>query len=166
MTPKVHYNWEDIDMCCSAIVQSIKDSKWQPDYIIGLARGGLVPATIMSHALNVPLHAIKFDLKQSPFIENVAGLYAENWLARDAALRFKILIVDDINDTGATINYIKDKWAHEYTSNWSDIWHNSVRVATLVNNKASKATVDYSHILIDKSVNDCWIVYPWEQRAP
>ena len=93
---------------------------WRPDYIVGLTRGGLVPAVYMSHALDIPMHSLEVSLRDGGDTES------NGWMAEDAfgyvsastaprpegettndpSLRKNILIVDDINDTGATLDWI------------------------------------------------------------
>ena len=47
---KVYYNWENIEDMISDIVQQIAvdGDKFKPDYVVGLTRGGLIPATMSS----------------------------------------------------------------------------------------------------------------------
>ena len=68
----------------------------------------------------------------------------------------KILIVDDINDTGETLEYIQNSW------NLGDIWESNVRVGCIINNESSNVEIDYYSIKINKLEDPCWIVFPWE----
>jgi len=63
------------------------------------------------------------------------------------------VIVDDINDTGATFEHIRFNCDR----------NENVRYAAVINNKPSPFTVDYHGYEIDKSVEDRWIVFPWEE---
>jgi hypoxanthine phosphoribosyltransferase len=87
-------------------------------------------------------------------------------MAEDAYDGKNILVVDDINDQGSTIAWIKKDWrdsALPSAIRWdNDIWHKSVRFATLTNNLASREDVDYSVWEVNKAEEDCWLVYPWE----
>ena len=90
------------------------------------------------------------------------------WMSEDAYKRKKILIVDDINDTGATLNWIREDWQESClpeSDRWFTLWGNSVRVATLVDNESSKSTLDvnYSAVAVNKADKDVWIVFPWEE---
>jgi hypoxanthine phosphoribosyltransferase len=89
------------------------------------------------------------------------------WMAEDAYKHKQILIVDDINDTGATLNYIKNDWEDSClpeSDRWFKVWGDSVRVATLVDNESSKSKLDinYSAVAVNKAEKDVWIVFPWE----
>jgi hypoxanthine phosphoribosyltransferase len=79
-----------------------------------------------------------------------------------------ILIVDDINDQGTTINWILKDWQSSCfpdDERWQDeIWNYNVRFAVLFDNLASKAEikVDYVGEEINKAENDAWIDFPFE----
>ena len=81
--------------------------------------------------------------------------------------RKKILIVDDINDSGATLNWIKQDWQNSCLPDderWNHVWGDTVRVAVLVDNEASASelNVSYNAVGLNKAEEDCWIVFPWE----
>jgi hypoxanthine-guanine phosphoribosyltransferase len=82
--------------------------------------------------------------------------------------RKNILIVDDINDQGTTINWILNDWQNSCFPNderWKDeIWNYNVRFAVLFDNLASKANikVDYIGEEINKAENNVWIDFPFE----
>jgi hypoxanthine phosphoribosyltransferase len=82
-------------------------------------------------------------------------------------LRKNILIVDDINDTGATLQWIKDDWASGCLPNeietWNNIWNDTVRFAALIDNDASPFEVNYIGESINKAENPQWVVFPWEE---
>jgi hypoxanthine-guanine phosphoribosyltransferase len=90
------------------------------------------------------------------------------WMAEDAYNGKNILIVDDINDTGATFNWIMKDWASGCRPNdekWKSVWNNNVRFAVLVDNLASKCDVkmDYVGMEINKAERDVWIEFPYEE---
>ena len=159
---------------------------WRPDYVVGITRGGLIPAVMISQYLDVPMHTLSISFRDSDELGPESNL----WMAEDAygyvpyegtelpvvrdpnrittnpALRKRILIVDDINDSGRTLNWIKEDWPSGCLPNdpdWADIWHNTVRFATVVNNEASEfKNVDYAGLTINKLEQPSWVVFPWE----
>jgi uncharacterized protein len=185
---KIYYSWSDIQGATYDIARQIYKDDWRPDYVVGITRGGLIPATLLSQYLEVPCETLKVSLRDGSQCES------NLWMAEDAfgyvpmnergTVHFEvtglpvredsshperkknILIVDDINDTGATLAWIKKDWQSGCLPNsyaWGNIWHNNVRFATIVNNMSSKETVDYSSFEINKAEQDCWIVFPWEE---
>lgn len=155
MTPKEYYSWDLIDVACRDIYKDIRSDNWQPDLVIGLTRGGLIPATILSHRFDVPMETIKISLRDHI---SKGGTFYKDYGVPQA----NILIVDDINDTGATILRLKEIWEHSLISDWNNLWHKKIRFATIVDNAASKTRVDYRYTTINKAEKDVWIVYPWE----
>ena len=148
---------------------------WRPDYVVGITRGGLLPAVMISHWLNVPMYALGVSLR-----DNNIGPESNLWMAEDAFGhkeydpmcsgdgRKKILIVDDINDQGNTINWIMEDWQNSCFPDdprWKEIWNNNVKFAVVVDNLASKANVemDFSGTEINKAENDVWIEFPYEE---
>jgi hypoxanthine phosphoribosyltransferase len=165
---KVFLTWQDVEGYCQEILRQIQQDKWLPDYVVGLTRGGLVPANLISQYLDIPMETLKVSLR-----DDSSQPESNLWMAEDAFGDNenggkKILIVDDINDTGATLNYIKQDWQASCLSNderWlNDIWGNNVRVAVLYDNESSHSELDisYSSVTINKAEEDQWIVFPWE----
>ena len=130
--------------------------QWDPNLIISIARGGLVPGVYLSHMIGV---------RNKPVI----------WQTRDGKINetinidsSEILIVDDINDTGDTLAWIKQDWDNSgkvFTDGKSEInWEANVRFAVLTENEPSKfGDVDYVSKFINKNEDPQWIVYPWEE---
>lgn len=160
----INYSWEQVEGACLDIARQMINDEWKPDYIVGITRGGLIPANLLSQYLSIPMKSLNVSLR------DYSSQESNCWMAEDAfgyqKQRQKILIVDDINDTGATISWIKADWqacCFPDSPEWDSIWGDTVRFATITNNIVSKETVDYGMWDINKSEIDCWIVYPWER---
>jgi uncharacterized protein len=87
---KTFISWTEINDLLDDIQRQIKDSGEKFEMIAGVTRGGLVPAVMLSHRLNLPMMAIA----------------AENAIL-PISLAKKTLIVDEIYDTGKTIRGLK-----------------------------------------------------------
>jgi len=154
---KEYYNWENVQDMISDIVQQIAvdGDNFKPDYVVGLTRGGLIPATMLSHYFEVPMHTLEIKLR-----DHATTPESNKWMAQDAVDGKNILIVDDINDTGETLAWIKQDWNKQGEINWPA----NIRFAVLTENQPSKfSDVDYVSKFINKDENPSWIVYPWEE---
>ena len=143
------------------ICRQIAKDNWRPDYIVGLTRGGLLPATMISHYLEVPMQSLDVSLRDGG--ECVSNL----GMGEDAFTGKNILIVDDINDQGSTINWIKQDWpsgCFPESEIWDKVWGKNVRWAVVFDNLASLATVEMTYVgeEINKAEQDLWIEFPYE----
>lgn len=188
---KIYYSWRQIEGAVVDIARQLQKDQWLPHYIVGITRGGAIPAVMLSQYLGVPMRPLEVSLrdggecvsdcgmaedafgypKQEIHVEDEndigAVLDAASSLLEMPESPYKnILIVDDINDSGATIAWIKKDWPSSCLPNdpdWEHVWGNNVRFATLTNNLASAESVDYSVWEVNKAEEDCWLVYPWEE---
>lgn len=118
-------------------------------HVIGIARGGMIPATIMSYMFDAKLHAYgvrSYDNKKQTLLSVEQDINFDS-LDDDS----KILIVDDICDTGNTFDHIKEKIGDRFRS---------VRYAALFAKKDSKHKVDHYSVVVK---DDTWVVFPWEK---
>ena len=164
---KIYYTWSDVEHHTQEILRQICLDSWQPDYVVGLTRGGLVPANLISQYLGCRMETLKVSLRDDTECESNLWM-AEDAFGHEMDQPKNILIVDDINDTGATLNYIREDWpsgCFPDDARWTEVWGSNVRVAVLVDNESSKSEipVSYSAVDINKAEQDSWIVFPWEQ---
>ena len=132
---KVYYTWQDVENQTQEILRQLQRDAWMPDYVVGITRGGLVPANLISQYLEVPMECLKVSLR-----DDNSQPESNLWMSEDAFEQKRILIVDDINDSGATLNWIREDWQSSNLPDnpkWQEIWGDTVRVATLVDNESS-----------------------------
>jgi xanthine phosphoribosyltransferase len=161
---KVYYTNDTVAGQVHDIIREMQNDNWRPDYVVGLTRGGLVPANMISQYMSIPMNTLKVSLRDASSDDECES---NLWMAEDAYNSKNILIVDDINDTGATLNWIRKDWASGCLPNdekWNTVWNHNVRFAVLVDNQSSGFhDIDYSSVEINKAEEDCWIVFPWEE---
>jgi hypoxanthine phosphoribosyltransferase len=142
-----------------AAVLTLRDAiaagDWRPDTIVGIGRGGLVPAVYLSHAIDVPMRSIDLSARDSDAVTQ-AGLAA---LAARSRAGERLLFLDDINDSGRTIAHVRAALAA------ADGDAANVRFATLIDNSRSAERVEFAARTIDRDVVKDWFVFPWEAVA-
>ena len=187
---KLIIDQHELKSLVAKICRDITISGWRPDYIVGITRGGLIPAVMISQYFNIPMHTLNVSLRDGSggesnlwmaedalgpnsrerFVEDendVAGILSAASDLLESGTYKEILLVDDINDTGSTFNWIMEDWpggCFPHDPAWEEVWNNNVKFAVLVDNQASKcnAKMDYSGMEINKAEKDVWVDFPWE----
>jgi hypothetical protein len=76
---KLIHNNKHLNSWVHKIIREMSKDNWIPDYIVGITRGGLVPAAMLSHYLDVPMHTLNIS-----FRDNDLGPESNLWMAEDA----------------------------------------------------------------------------------
>ena len=137
------------------LARLLEADNWRPDFLVGIGRGGLVPAAYLSHRTGIQMLSVDHSSGEAGFGDELLDK-----LAHKIGDGLNILIVDDINDSGGTIQYLRAA-IEAKTDNPSGL-----RVAVLVHNVRSKAKVEYHGSEIDREQDKRWYVFPWEAVAP
>jgi hypoxanthine phosphoribosyltransferase len=128
--------------------EKINKNGYHPDIIVGIARGGMVPASILSDLLGVR----KVTIIQIEFYEDIAKPNMQPVISQFLSVAVngkKILVVDDVSDSGQCL-----KLAKQYLIERGAV---EVKIATLYAKSATQTMPDF----VEKLTN-CWIVFPWE----
>jgi len=126
-----------------------KDVKY--DFVVGIGRGGLVPATMMAYKLGVPVLCYAISTYNESDKQGELVVHQQPDFS-DASKAHNILIIDDICDTGDTFKYIKQ------------LTKESINIEThvaLFSKRASISTPDMIGLVADDNE---WIVFPWEDN--
>ena len=150
--------WNEIDNHCRELADKIVSSGKKYDVIVGVGRGGLIPAVILSHQLGVPLIPINWQLRDS----DTADYHMDNYalLKKVVGNSKNLLLVDDINDTGKTMNDIKYQINLKMLEDGNRRDFNMDTATLYQKTKTSHGPNSFCE-LVDDSV---WVVFPWEQE--
>lgn len=145
----ISMSWEEVEEAITALADAIK-REFDPDVIVGIARGGLIPAVRLSHLLGDKL----LRVIQVEYYKGVnLHLKKPKLYADIKRISGKVLVVDDVTDTGTSLEFVlkhlKRKGVKE------------IRVATIAYKPKSRFKPDYYTFETDK-----WIVFPWEEAPP
>jgi len=141
--------YDVIEFTTKALALRFKLNSRDFTHVIGIARGGMVPATIMSYIFNAKLlgyNVSSYKDKKRGDLNVIQDIDFDS-INEDA----KILVIDDICDSGNTINHIKDIIGDRFSF---------VRYAALFAKDKSKNIVDHYGVIVE---DDNWLVFPWEK---
>ena len=138
-----------------SLAEQIDADAWTPSFIIGIGRGGLAPAVYLSHATGLPMLSVDHSSEVPDFAD--APLVRLASRTREGE---RLLFLDDINDSGATLAKLRAALLD------AGAVADNVRFATLIDNIGSSQRVDYRARTIDRAETKDWFVFPWEAVAP
>ena len=141
-------SWNELHENIREIVEKIKKDNYQPDIVIALSRGGFVPARVICDLM---------------IIKDLVSIKVDHWgvtAAKDgkAHLRYpinadltgkKVLIADDITDTGDSMMIAK-----EFVKKLNP---EEIKTAAIFHIKTSKFVPDY----YSKEIDWVWVMWPW-----
>jgi len=145
--------WDMLGEATRSLSQMVADDGYEPDMILGIARGGLLPAGAIGYALS---------------IKNVYTMNVEFYTGVDERLDVprilppapdfvdlsngKILVVDDVADTGHTLKSVEEFCEGKV---------GEVRTACIYEKSHSVVKCDYVWKRTDE-----WINFPWSDKDP
>lgn len=154
--------WQGFGDACRQIAQQIADSGWMPDLIVAIARGGMLPAGAISYALGVKANgAINVEFYTGVGKTMLEPEILEPYIDISSLEGKRVLIVDDVADSGKTLKLIMDLIAKEGLSMGSDTAKVDARSATIYLKPTSIIKPDYVFKQTDK-----WINFPWSVLPP
>ena len=158
MSKKMIVGWEEYKKIVEKLaIQIVKEYK--PTVMIGIMRGAAPIIDILSRILKLPIAYIVIQSYSGKGIEDKQGqlMFAREISSLANRKDFsKILLIDDLSDTGLTLNK-SIEWLKNYGPTKDHI--QEVKTACLWKKKSSSFTPDYCPILLE---SDPWIVQPSE----
>ena len=138
MDPLLPYNLDECKRDIYNIAAQMSAASWKPSLIVGLSRGGAVPAVMLSHA--------------------IGGVSIVSEAPRDVPSTIEygsanILIIDDICDSGRTFRKLQQYYAN-------------LKTAALIYNTESGVSVDFYGQRIQRSKQPLWYQFFWELPVP
>ena len=146
-------SWREFGEATRDLARCIADDRYEPDLILSIARGGLLVGAALGYALdvkntwtmNVEFYTGVEERLEVPMILPPVPELVDLETAR-------MLIADDVADTGETLTLVKDFCADKVAE---------VRCAVLYEKARSAVKCDYVW-----KRTDLWIDFPWSAQAP
>ena len=146
-------DWSGYGVGARALATLVADDGYRPDIILAIARGGLFVAGSLGYALSVKnLYVMNVEyytgVDERLDVPVMLPPYVDVVDLRDT----KVLIVDDVADTGHTLALVRNHCVTEVAE---------VRTAVLY--EKSRSVVDCEYVW---KYSDKWINFPWSTEAP
>lgn len=156
MKDKLYYSFDNLTKDLHTLVDKISYDNWKPDVIIGPCRGSYIPGVMLSHFYKIPFQGFIWQTRDgnTKDVTSLRDILIQNYDK-------KILLIDDINDTGETLMGIQNIVKNQICN--SDYTKYDIRFAVLFSKSSSKfLEIDY-YVNLLKSDYDPWIVFPYEE---
>ncbi len=141
-------SWEQIHRLVLSISKDIEKSDFKPDIIVGISRGGWIPARIISDFLGNPqLANVSVE-----FYERFGKTKSKPTITQPISVSVadkKILLVDDVADTGQSLKLVETHLKSNGAS--------TIKIASIYYKPWSILIPDYY-----QKETSLWIIFPWE----
>ena len=140
-------SWEDYFGLCKSLALTISD--YDSEIILGIARGGLYAATLLSHMLQAEFYAIRITrrFKDHVVYDTPMLLVKPPAVVKDR----RVLIVDEICGIGRTLSMVKEEVGK--------LQAREIRSAVLYAHEQGKDFSEYIGI-----ISDALILNPWDRE--
>lgn len=149
MNDELNLTWADVEQGVNIIINRIGNKKY--DYVIGIANGGLIPATLIAKRLKLKTMSVGLEAYENKDFKNVTLWSEINKRIYILQQHGLCLLVDDISDSGKSFNYIKNA----YLKNEEILCD----TASLVVKPKTSFMPDYFAMNVH---TDTWVKFPWE----
>tara|TARA_Y100001970_G_scaffold271321_1_gene366392 strand:- start:1839 stop:2375 length:537 start_codon:yes stop_codon:yes gene_type:complete len=161
MADKINIDWKEFNSLVEKVAIQIDDANFKPDLIVGIMRGAAAIIDILSRIFKVKTAYLAASSYTGEMIEDQQ---AENIIfAREMSStmtnfpdKMKILVVDDLTDTGKTLNYTI-KYLKEYPQLKNKIAE--IKTCVLFQKPKSSFNPDFVGKKLSK---DFWLILPTE----
>ena len=151
--PREIMTWDELGAGARSLAEAVGEDGFEPDLVLGIARGGLLVAGALGYALgvkntftmNVEFYTGVDERLEMPMILPPVPELVD--LERE-----RVLIADDVADTGLTLKLVKDFCAGKV---------GEVRTAVLYEKPRSMVRCDYVW-----RRTELWIDFPWSCEPP
>jgi uncharacterized protein len=145
--------WEGFGKAARELAAAVVDSGFQPDLIMSITRGGMLPAGTISYAMGIKnLHIINVEFYTGVDARLPMPVLLPPVPAAVDLSQKKVLVVDDVADTGETLRMVRDFCATHVAE---------TRTAVLYEKSQSVVKCDYVWKRTDE-----WISFPWSSEPP
>ena len=157
---KYNFTYEDIHSTIKDASHAINEAGYQPDYLLAIGGGGLIPARIMRTFITRPILTIAL----SRYSDEIGTAPADTpiklqWLEGKVNLSSKkVLVIDEVDDQRTTLDFTLNELIEHYpeTEFSAFVVHNKLK------EKKGHLPEKLKHFFIGRNIKDYWINYAWD----
>ena len=140
-------SWNDFHGICKGLAKVVLD--FNPELILAIGRGGFYPGTLLAHMLQVEIYPIRLSRR----VNDIVKFESPQWLLEppEVVRDLRILIVDEICDSGETLLVVKEKV--------KAMGAKAVKSAVLYSHSWKSSVPDYIGL-----ITDALILNPWDRE--
>jgi hypoxanthine phosphoribosyltransferase len=137
-------SWEDFHGICKALAKAA--FPFRPEIVLAVGRGGYYPGTLLAHMLQVEIYPVRVSRR----VNDVVQFKSPQWLLEPPPLvkGRRLLIVDEICDSGETITMVKEKAG--------SLGAETVRSAVMYAHSWAASVPDYIGLVTDELLLNPW----------
>jgi xanthine phosphoribosyltransferase len=148
------YKNDSINSLLKTILSQIQETESKYDCIIGIGRGGLIPAAMLGYKLDLKVYNLGISSYKGKTQTSSFTVY-QDFYFDDLSKGSRVLIVDDICDSGNTINFVRQRVSRAASVNEVECDY-----AALLTREKAQDLVDFTGAVIE---GDEWIVFSWDK---
>ena len=158
MSEKLIVSWDEYNKTVEKLAIQIHESGYKPTLLVGIMRGGAPMIDVLSRVFKLKCAYLAVESYSGKGVEDEQGniVFSREMSSIAQNMGGKILLCDDLSDTGITLNKSVD-WLKKYEPIKDKI--EDIKTATLWKKKKSTFVPDYCSV---KLPNNPWIVQPFE----
>lgn len=143
-------SWDQFHRDCEVLADNIRKSGRTYDKLLCITRGGVFVGGLVAHLLGMR-NVTTIALKLYDF--DVQGQVVEQLSAPDLPMPgSRMLVVDDLLDSGRTLSFIVEKWGREF----------ALDIAVLYDKGGGTLRPTFTA----RAIPDEWVCFPWEPALP
>ena len=158
MSEKMIVSWDEYNKTVEKLAIQIHDSGYEPTILIGIMRGAAPMIDVLSRIFKLKCAYLAVESYSGKGVEDEQGdiVFSREMSSIAPNMGGKILLCDDLSDTGITFNKSID-WLKKYKPIKDKI--DEIKTATLFKKKKSTFNPDFC---AKKLLGNPWIVQPFE----
>lgn len=177
---KYYCSYNQVHNLCQQAAKRIREDKFQPDIILAVAGGGLIPARMLRTHLKVPIRTVSLELYDDRTNKAGSCVRTTQWIDREEICNKRVLIVDEVDDSRTTLAFCvsqvrqmspsqlgvfvvhnKQK-VKKCNSHWKSVGFQENCDCSSNGNNSDHQSTSIDYYRSGEDLSDRWIVYPWD----